>query len=154
MSSALTLLGDAISREVLESLRGTCLRHGHGYLMQRLLLGPCTATEIARELGVTQQAVSKGIKELIQLGHVEFVPDTADRRRRPVTLTADGRKAVETARATRRSLDRRLRNALGSPDFDRTMHALRLALEALGIADRVDRRAVQPPDESAFVTNG
>ncbi len=146
MSSALTLLGDAVSREVLESLRETGIRHGHGYLVQRLLVGPATATEIAEELGVTQQAVSKAVNELLTLGHVEPAPDTADRRRRPVQLSARGRRAVETAREVRRGIDERLQRALGRREFDRTMRSLGLALTVLGIAERVERRAAQPPE--------
>jgi len=145
MSSVLTLLGDAISHEVVEALRGTGLRHGHGYVIQRLVNGPATATEMAEELGVTQQAVSKVVTELVSLGHLEFVPDLADRRRRPVQLTAEGKLAVERARKTRHALDSRLREALGQRDFDRTMNALRVALDVLGLAERVERRAAQPP---------
>src|SRR3954452_20172529 len=98
LSSSLTLLGDAVSGIVSEALAGTGLRHGHGYLVQRLLVGPATASEVADELGVSQQAVSKAVKELVPPGHVEPVADEADGRRRPVRLTARGRRAVATAR--------------------------------------------------------
>ncbi|GLY17106.1 hypothetical protein Kisp01_41210 [Kineosporia sp. NBRC 101677] len=145
MSSALTLLGDAVTGQVLETLRGTGLRPGHGYLIQRLLAGPATATEIAEELGITQQAVSKVLKELAALGHVEPAVDPANRRRRPVALTATGRNAVEATRRTRAEIDARLREALTPEGFDTTMAALNVALETLGLGERVRRRTVQPP---------
>ncbi|GLL04580.1 hypothetical protein GCM10017581_063270 [Dactylosporangium matsuzakiense] len=145
MSSALTLLGDAVTQRVLRALDGTGLRPGHGYLMQRLVTGPATATEIAAELGISQQAVSKALKELGDLGHIEVVSGAGDRRRRPMTLTATGRHAVGRARAARREIDERLRDALGADEFNATMAALRTALEALGLGDQVRRRAVQPP---------
>ncbi|MEV4346432.1 MarR family winged helix-turn-helix transcriptional regulator [Actinoplanes sp. NPDC049596] len=148
MSSALTLLGDAITQQVLRALDGTGLRPGHGYVIQRLLTGPATATEIADDLGVSQQAVSKVFRELLSLGHIEVAAAGDDRRRRPMALTATGRHAVETARAARRRLDAQLREALGADRFDTTMAALRTALDALGLADRVRRRAVRPPDEA------
>ncbi|MGK5684897.1 MarR family winged helix-turn-helix transcriptional regulator [Actinoplanes sp. URMC 104] len=146
MASALTLLGDAITHRVLRSLEGTGLRPGHGYLIQRLLTGPATATELADQLGVSQQAVSKALRELLTLGHVEPVEGPGDRRRRPMALTVTGRQAVETARATRRHIDAQLRAALGSARFDATMAALLAALEALDLAPGVRRRAVRPPD--------
>lgn len=145
LSSALMLLGDAVSGTVLVALSGSGLRHGHGYLVQRLLVGPATATEIADALGITQQAVSKAIRELTDLGHVELVPDLADRRRRPVRLTATGRRAVRTARAARGEVDDRIRAVLGDEQFEETRRSLVLALEALGLADAVARRAVPPP---------
>lgn len=145
LASALTLLGDAVSGSVVDALAGTGLRHGHGYLVQRLLVGPATATEIADALGITQQAVSKAIRELTDLGHVTPVPDPADRRRRPVGLTAKGRRAVRTARAARGEIDDRIRAALGTERFEETRQALVLALDALGLAESVARRSVPPP---------
>lgn len=145
MSSALTLLGDAVSAAVAEALDGTGLRHGHGYVIQRLLTGPSTATEIADELGVTQQAVSKTVRELLALGHLETVTDPVDGRRRPVRLTQAGFEAVEKARAARREVDGRIRAVLGPEVFEATLAGLVAAFEALGMADRVRRRAVPPP---------
>lgn len=145
LSSALTLLGDAVSRRVVEALDGTGLRHGHGYVVQRLLVGPATATEIAGELGITQQAVSKAIQELVGLGHVALVADPADRRRRPAQLTERGRAAVEAARTARHEIDDLLRAAWGDREFDRMLRSLTTALNALGLTEQVARRAVRPP---------
>jgi DNA-binding MarR family transcriptional regulator len=145
LASALTLAGDAVSGVVLAALRGTGLRHGHGYVVQRLLVGPSTATEIAVELGITQQAVSKTLKELVGLGHVEAVPDPDDRRRHPVRLTPRGRRAVAKARAARRDLDARFRDALGDDGFERTLASLLIVLDSLALAGPVRRRAVPPP---------
>ncbi len=145
LSSALALLGDAVSAEVVRALRGTGLRHSHGYIVQRLLVAPRTATQLAEELGVSQQAVSKMVRELTARGLVEIVADTGDRRRRPVQLTTAGWQAVERARSARRAIDDRIRRALGADRFDETLAALGVALEALGLAAGVRRRAVPPP---------
>jgi len=145
LSSALVLLGDAVSRTVLQALEGTGLRHGHGYLVQRLLVAPAAATELAAALGVTQQAVSKAVQELLALGHVEMVDDPADRRRKPVRLTSRGRAAVERARAARREVDARIRAALGDDRFDEAMADLVTMLDVLDLTESVRRRAVPPP---------
>ena len=144
-TSAVTLLGDAMSRVVLQALEGTGLRHAHGYLIQRLLVAPATATEIAADLGITQQAVSKSVKELVTLGLVEFVQDTKDNRRRPVQLTKQGRQAVDISRQTRRAIDQRIRHALGDQDFDHTFQALAAVIDTFGLATAVQRRTVPPP---------
>jgi DNA-binding MarR family transcriptional regulator len=145
VASVLSLLGDAVSGRVLRALEGTGLRHGHGYLIQRLVVGPATATEIASELGISQQAVSKAVRELSDLGHVELGADPADARRRPVRLTTRGRRAVEAARTERQRIDEQLRASLGGPRFEETRLALLDALEALGLGEQVRRRAVPPP---------
>jgi DNA-binding MarR family transcriptional regulator len=85
------------------------------------------------------------VKELVELGHVEVVGDAGDRRRRPVRLTPRGREAVEAARAARRDVDQRIRQRLGDAAFDHTMRGLLGALDALGLTDRVQRRAAPPP---------
>jgi DNA-binding MarR family transcriptional regulator len=144
----LTILGDAVSRQVVEALDGTGLRHGHGYLVQRLLVAPATATEMAAELGITQQAVSKTIKELVALGHVEMTTDPADSRRRPARLTRRGRAAVTRARAARQHMDDRIREALGIRRFDRLVADLDQVLDALGLRDDVNRRTVKPPTDA------
>jgi DNA-binding MarR family transcriptional regulator len=130
MSSAFALLGDLVSHRVVEAVRGTGLRHGHGYLLQRLVVGPATASEIAQELEITQQAVSKAVKELVELGHVELTTDPDDGRRRPVQLTRQGAAAVETARRARRDVDQQIRNAVGEKAFEDTMAVLNAALTA------------------------
>lgn len=145
MASLLTVLGDRVSHAVLRSLEGTGLRHGHGYLVQRLLAGPATATEMAVELGVSQQAVSKVLKELVSLGHVEPALGATDRRRRPVALSATGLQAVRSARAARRDIDTQIRRALGDDGFDATLEALATVVETFGLTQQVRRRAVPPP---------
>lgn len=145
LASLLTILGDAISREVVGALEGTGLRHGHGYVIQRLLVAPATATEIAGELNITQQAVSKALKELVGLGHVEMTSDPADARRRPARLTPHGRAAVARARRARRRLDDRVRARLGPERLDAVTAELEEILDALGILDDVRRRSVMPP---------
>ncbi|WP_188940602.1 MarR family winged helix-turn-helix transcriptional regulator [Nakamurella endophytica] len=145
VAAALSLLGAVVDEAVLDALDGTGLRRAHGYLVQRLLLGPATATDMADDLGVSQQWVSKALKELVALGHVEVLAAGADRRRRPAALTASGREAVRTARATRASIDARLRAAVGPDRFDATRAVLLAALDALGAGERVRRRSVRPP---------
>ena len=55
------------------------VRYSHGFLFQQLVEGPRPVGEIAANLGVTSQAVSKMARELEALGYVERV---ADPRRR------------------------------------------------------------------------
>jgi DNA-binding MarR family transcriptional regulator len=149
LASMVSLLGAAVDDAVLRALAEAGLhglRRGHGYVVQRLLVGPTTATELAADLGVSQQAVSKTLKELLDLGYVEPAPDAADGRRRPVALTETGRRAVQVARETRTGIGDRLRADVGREPFEVTQSVLLAALDVLGLGDRVRRRSVRPPD--------
>ncbi|MGY1794503.1 MarR family winged helix-turn-helix transcriptional regulator [Geodermatophilus sp. SYSU D00525] len=146
LASVLSLLGAAVDDAVLRALDGTGLRRGHGYLVQRLLAGPATATEVAAELGVSQQAVSKTLRELADLGYVGPAGDAEDRRWRPVALTPAGRRVVQVARETRADVDARVRAAVGDERFEACRDVLLDALDVLGLGEQVRRRAVRPPD--------
>jgi hypothetical protein len=56
------LLGEVFNVEVLERLGAEHpdVRYAHGFLIQQLVEGPRPVGEIAENLGVTSQAVSKG----------------------------------------------------------------------------------------------
>ena len=146
LATLLSLLGPAVDAAVLQALEGTGLRRGHGYLVQRLLVAPATATELAADLGVTQQAVSKSVRELLALGHVEFAPGAGDRRRRPVRLSAQGRDAVARARAARADIDARIVQQVGAGPVEAARAVLVEALEVLGIREQVERRVITPDD--------
>ena len=67
----------------------------HGYVVQRLLEGPRSASVMASELGVTQQAVAKWVAELRALDLVTDAPAGADARERRVQLTDQGKACVK-----------------------------------------------------------
>ena len=54
--------------EVLQAVRAAAgsVRHADGYVFQHLLDGPITPTELARRLGVSQQAASKQVADMAE----------------------------------------------------------------------------------------
>jgi DNA-binding MarR family transcriptional regulator len=146
--TSLSHIGTAVDHHVLVELRKARLRglrKGHGYVIQRLVVGPATASEIAELLGVTQQAVSKSVGELVALGYVRQSVDSGDRRRRPLTLAARGRRAVEVSRAARVGLEDKIAAAAGARAFSSARTVVAITAGLLGIADQIETRAVQPP---------
>ncbi|HET7902489.1 MAG TPA: MarR family winged helix-turn-helix transcriptional regulator [Candidatus Nanopelagicales bacterium] len=152
LPTAVSLVGAAVDRRVLESLSAAGLhglRTGHGHVIQRLIAGPSTVGEIADAVGVTQQAVSKTVKELVLLGYVEQSQDPSDRRRRPLALTPAGRRAVTTARRSRTALQDELAAAVPARDLAAAGRVLRQLARALDLDDQVARRSVPaPPDRT------
>jgi DNA-binding MarR family transcriptional regulator len=130
-------------RQELERRGMPHLRPSHGYLVQRLLEGPQTVSDLARQLGITQQAVSKSVGELEAAGYVGVVAGD-DARVRLISLSAKGRRSVTTTRAIRAKLDAELARTLGAARHRAAKAALVEALEALGGAETVRTRRVRP----------
>jgi DNA-binding MarR family transcriptional regulator len=150
LAVTLSLLGAATDAYVLEGLRRrrlTGVTAGHGYVIQRLVTGPATVGEMAEVLGVTQQAVSKTVRELARLGYTRQTEDPADRRRRPVELTPRGRRVVDAGRELRAELERRVEREVGAERLAAAREVLTATIRALGIEAGIRGRAVPPPPE-------
>ncbi len=66
--------------------------------------GPLSVTEIATRLRLTHPLIIKLTRELAQLGLVRIEQDARDGRRRPVSLTAAGRRQAELVAEMNRRL--------------------------------------------------
>lgn len=117
------------------------LREAHGFLVQHLLRGPHSVGELAKLLGVTQQAVSKTVSELVRAGYLAIEPGE-DARVRLVRLSQRGHAAVLASRRFREKLERRLLQALGAKRAKALRDALTDALTELGGAPAVEGRRV------------
>ncbi|WP_353941640.1 MarR family winged helix-turn-helix transcriptional regulator [Streptomyces sp. HUAS MG91] len=73
------------------------LRPVHGFAFSRLSAGDATATELAAHLGVTQQAASRLVDEMVRKGYVERQPHPHDARARLLVLTERGRACTRAA---------------------------------------------------------
>lgn len=121
------------------------LRPSHGYLVQHLVTGPRTTTELADLQGISVQAVSKSVGELVTAGYVASDRDPSDGRARRLTLTERGWASVEAARRARRTTERRLVRALGTERADALRRDLVDALDRLGGTAAVSGRRVRSP---------
>ena len=93
--------------------------------------GPLTAADLARAELITPQAMGALVAELEEAGHVKRTEDRADNRRRLVSITAKGGRALAQGRAARQSwLAQALDTHLG-PDEQRTL------LDALALLRRI-----------------
>ena len=112
-----------------------------------------TALELRERLDLDSGYLSRLLRRLTRAGVIDVTPDPADRRRRTVALTAEGRKV-------RRELDRRSEEraaTLIAPLTDRQRNRL---AEALATADLLVRtatvrlRVVRPDDPAAVEAVG
>src|SRR5258706_10628183 len=89
-------------REILGEL--TAVGYGHLTPSQSLAVlfvggGLDTVTQLADQMGMTTQAISKICAALAAEGLLERQPNAGDARSRRLSLTADGLRAVEAMRA-------------------------------------------------------
>ncbi|WP_128375564.1 MarR family winged helix-turn-helix transcriptional regulator [Streptomyces cavernae] len=78
------------------------LRPAHGFAFARLAPDGATVSELAGHLGVTKQAASQLVEELVRKGYVERRPHPVDARARLVVMTELGwacTRAAEEAAA-------------------------------------------------------
>jgi DNA-binding MarR family transcriptional regulator len=144
------LAGSAANRAILAELHKvghTGVRNSHGYVVQHLIDGAPTVSELADLLGVTQQAASKHLLELERLGYVARVPDPGDSRVRRAQLTDHGWRLIDDSRRIRQQLDDQLTKLAGNDAADAARRALAHLLDATGgTASVISRRAVLPSE--------
>jgi DNA-binding MarR family transcriptional regulator len=134
------LAGSAANDAILKQLHEIGhegVRISHGYVIQHLIEGAPTVSELGELLGVTQQAASKQLLELERLGYVTRVPDSADSRIRRAQLTDRGRRLVRDSRRLRRRLDAKV-------GTDEAKQALIRLLDETGGTENVLRRRLAP----------
>ncbi|MFB7108194.1 MarR family winged helix-turn-helix transcriptional regulator [Streptomyces sp. NPDC056190] len=73
------------------------LRPAHGFAFARLAPGGATVTELAAHLGVTKQAASQLVDEIVRKGYAERLPHPEDARARLIVLTEHGRACTRAA---------------------------------------------------------
>ncbi|MDG9725631.1 MarR family winged helix-turn-helix transcriptional regulator [Streptomyces sp. DH41] len=105
LSTALLAAAGELTQRIHEGVvaRGfEGVRPAHGFAFVRLAPDGATVTDLATHLGMTKQAASQLVDELVRRGYVERRPHPADARARLVVLTESGwacTRAAEEAAA-------------------------------------------------------
>jgi DNA-binding MarR family transcriptional regulator len=90
-AALLTAAGD-LTKRINDGVvaRGFEARPAYGFAFARLAPHGATATDLAAHLGVTKQAASQLVDELVRKGYAERRPHPGDARARLVVLTESG----------------------------------------------------------------
>lgn len=134
---------NALVTEALHANGYTDVREADGYLVQHLVEGPRTITELARRMGVTQQAASKAVADLKRRKLVA-VHVSEDNRARDVELAPRGHQLLAAARKARRAVDTRLSATCSPKELEALREKLTVMLETLGGVAAVRERRVRP----------
>ncbi len=120
------------------------LRSAHGYVFQHLIDGPRTIGDLARRLGVSQQAASKSVNELLRLRYLKATVKADDKRARSIELSPRGRDAIAHTRRFRARLERKLVTKHGA-SIDQARALLVEVLADLGGSEAVRTRRIREP---------
>jgi DNA-binding MarR family transcriptional regulator len=105
------------------------IRPVHDFALHSILSGADTASTLARELGITKQAVAKVVAFLETEGYVSGETDERDTRRRRFTVTERGHDLVRTGQQVFDELRDRWAERIGVAELEQ----LEAALVDLGI---------------------
>ncbi|MFI5778903.1 MarR family winged helix-turn-helix transcriptional regulator [Nocardia sp. NPDC051570] len=89
------------------------VRPSHGFAFVRMAPDGATVGEIAEHLGVTKQAASQLVEELVNKGYAQRNPHPRDARARLITLTERGWAATRAADAAFAGFTARWADSLG-----------------------------------------
>jgi DNA-binding MarR family transcriptional regulator len=121
------------------------LRFNDGVVIQHVVAGPLSITELAERMGVTQQAASKAVADLERRGLLARRPSPADARAKLLHLTERGVAAVEGARSRRVALEAELVAEFGGERVADARALLAAILVRFDVDDAVRHRRVRPP---------
>jgi DNA-binding MarR family transcriptional regulator len=100
------------------------VRPVHGYAFVRISAGGATVLDVAEHLGVTKQAASQLVEQLVQRGYVTRVQHPDDARARLLTLTPRGRACTRAADRAATAVVSAWRDEMGAKDFAVVQRAL------------------------------
>jgi DNA-binding MarR family transcriptional regulator len=146
LASLAYFVGDGFNAKVAATLRASGypeVKSTFGYVIQHLIGGPRSGADLARRLGVTQQAASKRLQEMRQAGLIEDVEDASDSRRRLVALNARGFELLDAARRLRVSEDARIWRGVSKDDLQIVRSAFMIALRNIGLEQAIERRELK-----------
>ncbi len=98
---------------------------------------------LARHLGLAPSTLSEALKRLESSGWIRVAPDHGDRRRRGVTVTEQGRRALNGASGLDGGRVAALLDRLGAAERKRALDGL----DALAVAARNLRSAADPAED-------
>ena len=93
------------------------VRPAHGFAFARIGAGDATNADVAAHLGITKQAASQLVEQLVERGYVVRTPDAKDRRARRLVLTDRGHDCTRAAEQAAAETVGGWANALGPSVF-------------------------------------
>jgi DNA-binding MarR family transcriptional regulator len=104
------------------------VRPSFGFVLLAAREQPVTATELAALMETTKQAASRLAGDMVDAGYLVQVAGEADARRRPLTLSARGRRLLRDVEAIYRDVEAGWAEQIGERALERMRRDLTTAL--------------------------
>lgn len=98
------------------------IRTSHTALFPHLELDGIRLTELARRMGVSKQAASQLVDEMVEMGALRRIPDPEDGRAKRIVLTDDGKRGLMAGLGVLMDLEREIAGQVGE-EVVRDLHA-------------------------------
>ena len=134
---------DAVLGRLAESGFGDA-KLAHGFVVQGLLAGDSTVTELAERLGISVQAVSKTVQEMEGLGYLQRARNPDDGRAWTLAMTPRMRESIALSRRARLETQERLFARLGPGRSATALAALRDLADEFGGLEALAGRRLRP----------
>ncbi|KUJ49569.1 MarR family transcriptional regulator [Verrucosispora sp. FIM060022] len=130
--TALLRRGRALSWEIASEVHPNLEPNAYGLLLWLRRSGAIRLTDLAARLGVGKGTLSRQIHSLETLGLVRRDPDPSDRRAAQLSLTEEGQRRFDAARAPRLGQIRRALQSWPQQDVEELARLLRRFNDAWG----------------------
>ena len=137
-------MADELRRRLTEEGSGD-LRFNDGVVIQHVLAGPLSITDLAGRMGVTQQGASKAVADMESRELLTRESSPEDARVKLLHLTDRGARAVQAARVHRAALDAELADEFGADRINETRALLAAIVTRFDVDESVRGRRVWPP---------
>lgn len=117
-----------IERTILAQLPGlgfTGITAPHLRLFSNLACGVTSASDVARAMGITRQAVNKTVKEMEAEGYLTLAPDPERRNAKNIVMTARGGALAIAARELLAEAEAQLAGKVGDAAYRQFAQVLR-----------------------------
>jgi DNA-binding MarR family transcriptional regulator len=100
------------------------LRSTHTALLSNLDLDGASLTVVARNAGMTKQAMGRLADDLVHLGYITKTPDKTDRRTVHLTFTDKGLDLMHKSFAVMDEIEKRCANCIGLDSYRKLLASL------------------------------
>src|SRR4051812_22545986 len=94
------------------------MRPSFGFVLRSVAAEEPTVSRLAELLGVTKQATSRLVDDMVTLGYLERSEHSGDRRQKKLRLTPAAKRIRDRALAESREMENELRQRFGDAQVD------------------------------------
>lgn len=103
--------------------------HSQSMIFLNMAEGRDRTVDIAKHMGVTKQAVSRTISELVEIGLILLEPDPNDKRAKRLILSPKGAVITQDATKSLSTLEKNLSKKLGEKEAEQLKRLLKALLD-------------------------